>query len=71
MRDAMNCSHRYSVIVDSSGKGVIKCSRCGDIRQDGLQVGQKEDDIAAIVDRIKWERARGRGLQLPAWGPIA
>ena len=64
----MPCEHRYAV-DQVEGKGVIKCKRCGDINRDGLHVGQTEDQLNEILERIKWERAKARGLQLPEWKP--
>lgn len=64
----MACEHRFTV-EQVDGKGAIKCRRCGDVRIDGIPVGQTEDQLNEILERIKWERAKARGLQLPEWKP--
>lgn len=58
----MSCTHRYRV-TEQDGKGQIQCSRCGDIRQDGLSL---TSDQAAIAERVTWERKR---RQSPLWLP--
>lgn len=64
----MSCQHRY-IVTSHNDKGQIQCMRCGDIRADGLTLEQTEDTQREIAERIKWERAKRRGLQLPDFTP--
>lgn len=60
----MACAHRYRVEAQDDGTGAIKCTRCGDIRTDGLSL--EDTRTEEIADRIRWERKR---RESPLWLP--
>jgi phage/plasmid primase-like uncharacterized protein len=58
----VSCEHRYRVeAVD--GKGTIKCQRCGDIKEDGLNLDPKQKEAEEYA---RWQAKRQAS---PIWTP--